>query len=127
MTSQPKTYACRAVWKWQVWRSLAIFTERWWWPEIEGFLELGKTNARTEGYNRVMPDGSTCTEKDLSAPVTRFMQSVHCAFGESSLVASTLTLRHYLSTTIDHTGPLVRITELVAAQWFPQLATTAHN
>ena len=25
-----------------------------WWPEIEGFLELGKTNARTEGYNRVI-------------------------------------------------------------------------
>lgn len=24
-----------------------------WWPEIEGFLELGNTNARTEGYNRV--------------------------------------------------------------------------
>ncbi len=25
-----------------------------WWPEIEGFLELGVTNARTEGYNRVI-------------------------------------------------------------------------
>ena len=25
-----------------------------WWPEIEGFLELGITNARTEGYNRVI-------------------------------------------------------------------------
>ena len=23
-----------------------------WWPEIEGFLELGVTNARTEGHNR---------------------------------------------------------------------------
>jgi transposase len=25
-----------------------------WWTEIEGFLELGVTNARTEGYNRVI-------------------------------------------------------------------------
>lgn len=25
-----------------------------WWPEIEGFLELGITNARTEGCNRVI-------------------------------------------------------------------------
>ena len=25
-----------------------------WWPEIEGFLALGVTNARTEGYNRVI-------------------------------------------------------------------------
>ncbi len=25
-----------------------------WWPEIEGFLELGVTNTRTEGYNRVI-------------------------------------------------------------------------
>ncbi len=25
-----------------------------WWPEIEGFLELGVTNARTEGFNRVI-------------------------------------------------------------------------
>jgi len=25
-----------------------------WWPEIEGFLELGQPNARTEGYNRVI-------------------------------------------------------------------------
>ncbi len=25
-----------------------------WWPQIEGFLELGITNARTEGYNRVI-------------------------------------------------------------------------
>ena len=25
-----------------------------WWPQIEGFLELGVTNARTEGYNRVI-------------------------------------------------------------------------
>ncbi len=25
-----------------------------WWPEIEGFLEYGVTNARTEGYNRVI-------------------------------------------------------------------------
>jgi transposase len=25
-----------------------------WWPEIEGFLELGLTNARTEGCNRVI-------------------------------------------------------------------------
>ncbi len=25
-----------------------------WWTEIEGFLELGLTNARTEGYNRVI-------------------------------------------------------------------------
>ena len=25
-----------------------------WWPEVEGFLELGVTNARTEGYNRVI-------------------------------------------------------------------------
>ena len=25
-----------------------------WWPEIEGFLELGITNARTEGQNRVI-------------------------------------------------------------------------
>jgi transposase len=24
------------------------------WPEIEGFLELGKTSARSEGYNRVI-------------------------------------------------------------------------
>jgi transposase len=32
---------------------LAGTIERW-WPEIEGFLELGKTNARTEGYNRVI-------------------------------------------------------------------------
>ena len=31
---------------------LAATVERW-WPEIEGFLELGVTNARTEGYNRV--------------------------------------------------------------------------
>src|SRR5674476_1319969 len=32
---------------------LAATIEKW-WPEIEGFLELGKTNARTEGYNRVI-------------------------------------------------------------------------
>ena len=25
-----------------------------WWPEIEGFHQLGTTNARTEGYNRVI-------------------------------------------------------------------------
>jgi hypothetical protein len=25
-----------------------------WSPEIEGFLQLGNTNARTEGYNRVI-------------------------------------------------------------------------
>ncbi len=25
-----------------------------WWPEIEAFLELGVTNARTEGHNRVI-------------------------------------------------------------------------
>ena len=25
-----------------------------WWPEIETFLELGITNARTEGHNRVI-------------------------------------------------------------------------
>lgn len=25
-----------------------------WWPEIEAFLEPGKTNARTEGYDRVI-------------------------------------------------------------------------
>ncbi|MDP9443282.1 MAG: transposase [Actinomycetota bacterium] len=25
-----------------------------WWPELEGFLELGVANARTEGYNRVI-------------------------------------------------------------------------
>ena len=25
-----------------------------WWPQIEGFLQLGVTNARTEGYNRVI-------------------------------------------------------------------------
>lgn len=32
---------------------LASTVERW-WPEIEGFLELGITNARTEGHNRVI-------------------------------------------------------------------------
>jgi len=32
---------------------LASTIERW-WPEIEGFLELGVTNARTEGHNRVI-------------------------------------------------------------------------
>jgi len=32
---------------------LAITVQRW-WPEIEGFLQLGVTNARTEGYNRVI-------------------------------------------------------------------------
>jgi transposase len=32
---------------------LATTIERW-WPEIEGFLELGITNARTEGHNRVI-------------------------------------------------------------------------
>jgi transposase len=32
---------------------LAGTIERW-WPEIEGFLELGVTNARTEGCNRVI-------------------------------------------------------------------------
>ena len=32
---------------------LATTVERW-WPEIEGFLELGITNARTEGHNRVI-------------------------------------------------------------------------
>jgi hypothetical protein len=32
---------------------LAATIERW-WSEIEGFLELGNTNARTEGYNRVI-------------------------------------------------------------------------
>jgi transposase len=32
---------------------LAATVERW-WPEIEGFLQLGVTNARTEGYNRVI-------------------------------------------------------------------------
>ena len=25
-----------------------------WWPEIEGFLQAGITNARTEGHNRVI-------------------------------------------------------------------------
>ena len=25
-----------------------------WWPEIETFLDLGITNARTEGHNRVI-------------------------------------------------------------------------
>ena len=25
-----------------------------WWPEIEGFLQTGITNARTEGHNRVI-------------------------------------------------------------------------
>ncbi len=25
-----------------------------WWPEIEGLLQLGVTNARTEGCNRVI-------------------------------------------------------------------------
>jgi transposase len=32
---------------------LATTIERW-WPEIEGFLKLGITNARTEGHNRVI-------------------------------------------------------------------------
>lgn len=32
---------------------LAATIERW-WPEIEGFLQLGVTNARTEGHNRVI-------------------------------------------------------------------------
>jgi len=32
---------------------LASTIERW-WPEIEGFLQLGITNARTEGHNRVI-------------------------------------------------------------------------
>ena len=32
---------------------LASTIERW-WPEIEGFLQLGVTNARTEGHNRVI-------------------------------------------------------------------------
>jgi transposase len=32
---------------------LAATVERW-WPEIEGFLELGITNAATEGHNRVI-------------------------------------------------------------------------
>jgi transposase len=32
---------------------LAATIERW-WPEIEGFLGLGVTNARTEGHNRVI-------------------------------------------------------------------------
>lgn len=32
---------------------LATTIERW-WPEIEAFLELGITNARTEGHNRVI-------------------------------------------------------------------------
>ena len=32
---------------------LATTIERW-WPEIEGFLELAVTNARTEGCNRVI-------------------------------------------------------------------------
>ena len=32
---------------------LASTIEKW-WPEIEGFLELGITNARTEGCNRVI-------------------------------------------------------------------------
>ena len=32
---------------------LAGTIERW-WPEIEGFLQLGITNARTEGHNRVI-------------------------------------------------------------------------
>ena len=32
---------------------LAATVERW-WPEIQGFLELGVTNARTEGHNRVI-------------------------------------------------------------------------
>ena len=31
----------------------AATIERW-WPEIEGFLELGNTNGRTGGYNRVI-------------------------------------------------------------------------
>ena len=30
------------------------WTIKKWWPEIEGFLELGITNARTKGYNRVI-------------------------------------------------------------------------
>jgi transposase len=34
-------------------RRLAATVETW-WPAIEGFLELGLTNARTEGYNRVI-------------------------------------------------------------------------
>ena len=32
---------------------LAATIEKW-WLEIEGFLQLGNTNARTEGYNRVI-------------------------------------------------------------------------
>ena len=32
---------------------LAATIERW-WPQIERFLPLGVTNARTEGYNRVI-------------------------------------------------------------------------
>ena len=32
---------------------LAATIERW-WPQIEGFLELGVTNAATEGHNRVI-------------------------------------------------------------------------
>jgi transposase len=32
---------------------LATTIERW-WPEIEGFLQLGVTNAATEGHNRVI-------------------------------------------------------------------------
>ena len=32
---------------------LAATIERW-WPEIEAFLRLGMTNARTEGHNRVI-------------------------------------------------------------------------
>ena len=32
---------------------LVTTIERW-WPEIEGFPELGVTNARTEGHNRVI-------------------------------------------------------------------------
>lgn len=32
---------------------LAATVQRW-RPQIEGFLQLGVTNARTEGYNRVI-------------------------------------------------------------------------
>jgi len=32
---------------------LAATIEKW-WPEIEGFLELGRTNAGTQGYNRAI-------------------------------------------------------------------------
>lgn len=32
---------------------LATTIDRW-WPEVEGFLELGATKGRTEGHNKVI-------------------------------------------------------------------------